>query len=141
LLTRLNSGVAPDSVGDATLTPHEYKLATQSDITRSLGEHFANEVIMLYPGDWTGPIYSAYGAHLLKINERIEQRQRDLAEIRELVKREYLVSLKQEQQDLVYQKLRDNYEVSLEPLTPTSVANTQNPDGKIIATARAGDTK
>jgi len=138
LLTLLNSGAAPNSVGDATLTPFEYKLATQTDITRSLGERFANEVTKLSPGDWIGPIYSAYGAHLLKINERIDQRQPDLADVRELVKREYLVSLKQEQKDLVYKKLRDNYEVTLEPLTTAPVASTQSPDSEIFATAQAG---
>ena len=79
----------------------------------------------LSPGDWTGPIYSAYGAHLLKVSERVEARQPDLAEIRELVKREYLVVLKQEQKDLVYQKLRDNYEVTLEPTTSAPVASTK----------------
>ena len=141
LLTHLNSGAAPDSVGDATLSPHEYKLATQTDIARSLGERFAREVSNLSLGDWVGPIYSAYGAHLLKVNERVEARQPELAEIRELVKREYLVSLKQEQKDLVYQKLRDNYEVTLEPVTTTPVATTQSPGSEIIATAKAGEAK
>lgn len=141
LLTLLNSGAAPNSVGDATLTPFEYKLATQTDITRSLGERFANEVTKLSPGDWIGPIYSAYGAHLLKINERIDQRQPDLADVRELVKREYLVSLKQEQKDLVYKKLRDNYEVTLEPLTTAPVVSTQSPGSEIIATAQASEAK
>ena len=89
--------------------------------------------------DWA--IYSAYGAHLLKISERVEARQPDLADIRELVQREYLVALKQEQKDLVYQKLRDNYEVTLEPVTTTPVASTQGPDSEIIATAQADATQ
>jgi hypothetical protein len=132
LLVRLNSGIAADTVGDSTLTPFEYKLATQTDIKRSLGEGFSIEVNKLSPGDWTGPVYSAYGAHLLKVSERIEARIPDLAEIRELVKREYLVVLQQEQKDLVYKKLRDNYEVTVEP-----VSSAQVPDSKLIATAQA----
>ncbi|MDH3711753.1 MAG: peptidylprolyl isomerase [Cyclobacteriaceae bacterium] len=121
LLTRLNNGVAADSVGDSTLSPYEYKLVTQSDIKRSLGEGFAIEVNKLSPGDWTGPIYSAYGAHLLKVSERIEARLPELAEIRDLVKREYLVVLKQQQKDFVYKKLRDNYEVTVEPVSRAQV--------------------
>ena len=132
LLIRLNNGIAADSVGDSTLAPFEYRLATHSDITRSLGEGFAIEVIKLSPGDWTGPIYSAYGAHLLKVSERIEARLPALAEIRGLVKREYLVVLKQEQKDLVYKKLRDNYEVTVEP-----VSSAQVPESELVATVEA----
>jgi len=136
LLTRLNSGVAPDTVGDATLTPYKYTLATQSDITRSLGERFADEVTKLSPSDWIGPIYSAYGAHLLKISERVEASLPVLAEIRGLVKREYLVSLKEEQKNLVYKKLRDNYDVTLEPFTSPSVATLKNNDSNVVATRK-----
>jgi hypothetical protein len=132
LLTRLNSGATADSVGDSTLSPYEYKLVTQSEITRSLGEGFAIEVSKLSPGDWIGPVYSAYGAHLLKVSERIEARLPALAEIRELVKREYLVVLKQEQKDLVYKKLRDNYDVTVEP-----VSSAQGLEGELVATVEA----
>ena len=131
LLTRLNNGTPVNSVGDSTLTPFEYRLATQSEITRSLGEDFAIKVNQLSPGDWTGPVYSAYGAHLLKVTERIEARLPDLAEIRDLVKREYLVVLKQEQKDLIYKKLRDNYEVTLEPVSSAQVLK-----GNLIASAQ-----
>lgn len=121
LLIRLNNGTAANSVGDSTLSPYEYKLVAHSDITRSLGEGFADEVADLSPGDWTGPVYSVYGAHLLKVSERIEARLPELAEIHDLVKREYLVVLKQQQKDLVYKKLRDNYEVTVEPVSRAQV--------------------
>ena len=136
LLTRLNNGVAPESVGDSTLSPYKYKMATKSDITRSLGERFAVEVVKLSPGDWVGPIYSAYGAHLLKVSDRIEARLPPLSEIRELVKREYLVLLKQEQKDLVYKQLRDNYEVTVEP-----VSSAQVPESESIAITHVGKAK
>ena len=132
LLTRLNNGTPANSVGDSTLSPYEYKLVTRSEIKRSLGEDFAIEVNQLSPGDWTGPVYSAYGAHLLKVSERIEARLPALAEIRELVKREYLVVLKQEQKDLVYKKLRDNYDVTVEP-----VSSAQGLEGELVATVEA----
>jgi len=114
LLVYLKNGASVDTLGDPTLTPLEYRLATQSEIKRTLGEHFSNKVAELLPGDWIGPVYSAYGAHLLKVSERIEGRLPELEEIRDLVKREYLVVLKEEQKAQVYQKLRENYEVTLE---------------------------
>jgi hypothetical protein len=132
LLIQLNNGIAADTVGDSTLTPFEYRLATQRDITRSLGEAFAVEISKLSPGDWNGPVYSAYGAHLLKVTERIESRLPALTEIRERVKREYLTVRQQQQKDLVYKRLRDGYEVTVEP-----VSSAQGRDSKLIATAPA----
>ncbi len=136
ILTRLSNGVAPDSVGDSTFAPYEYNLTTQRELTRTLGEQFANEAIKLSPGDWVGPIYSAYGAHLLKVSERIEASQPALAEIRELVKREYLVAQKQAQKDLAYQKLRGNYDVIFEPVPSVPTLG-----GETVATAQATEAQ
>ncbi len=142
LLTRLNSGTAADSVGDPTLSPYEYNLVTQSEIVRSLGERFANGAIKVSSNDWTGPIYSAYGAHLIKINERVEAHHPALEDIRERVKREYLVQLRTQQKDLVYNRLLDNYEVTLEPIGSTpSVASAQTLSSEIIATVQASESQ
>ncbi len=136
LLASLNDGASPESMGDPTLVPFDYSLATQSEIARSFGERFAQDAIKLEPGDWTGPVYSAYGGHLLKVSERIEARQPALAEIRELVKREYLVQLRKEQKNLAYQTLRDGYEITIE-----SVKSAQAAGGGMISTAQAGEAQ
>ena len=136
LQASLNGGAAPETLGDPTLVPYKFSLATQSEIARSLGERFAQDAIKLTPGDWTGPVYSAYGGHLLKVSERVEARQPELAEIRALVKREYLVQQRKEQKNLAYQKLREGYQVTIE-----SVKTAQTTGGGIIATAQAGEAK
>ena len=115
LLAELNNASAPELLGDSSMLPGEFSLASQSDIARSFGERFSAEVITLKPGDWTGPIYSPFGGHLLKISERVDANLPELAEIRALVEREYLVQQSKEQKDLAYQKLRQGYEVILEP--------------------------
>jgi hypothetical protein len=136
LLASLNSGAAPETVGDPTLVPYDYNLATQSEITRTFGEPFSQDAIKLEPGAWTGPVFSAYGGHLLKVSERVEARHPELAEIRELVKREYLVKLREEQKTLAYQKLREGYQVTIEP-----VKSAQGAGGKIVASAQAGEAQ
>ena len=134
LLTSLNSGTAFDSVGDSTLVPAEFSQASQSEIARSFGERFAADVIKLQPGNWTGPVYSAYGVHLLKVSERVEASQPALADIRLLVEREYLVQKRKQQKDLAYQTLREGYEVTIE-----SLKDEQDTRGGIIATAQASE--
>lgn len=132
LLDSLNNGANPDSLGDPMLVPRDYSLARQSEIARDFGEEFAASVVALAPGDWTGPIYSPFGAHILRISERIDARLPALVEIREQVKRDYLVQRRKEQKDLAYQKLREGYEVTIEP-----------PSGgeSIVSNAEAGETQ
>ena len=136
LLAKLNSGAAPKTLGDPTLVPYDYSLASQSEIARSFGERFAEDAIKLVPGGWMGPVYSEYGGHLLKVSERVEESQPALAGIRVLVEREYLVQRRKEQKDLAYQTLREGYEVSIEP-----VKTAQATAGGMISTAQAGEAK
>jgi len=115
VLASLNEGASPESLGDPTLVPHAFTLATQAEIERSLGESFGGEVVELVPSeDWVGPVFSAYGGHLLKVSERVDARLPELAEIRELVEREYVVERRNEIKDLAYAKLREGYDVTIE---------------------------
>ena len=115
VLAKLNEGAAPESLGDPTLVPHAFTLATQSEIERSLGKSFGVEVVELLPSDdWVGPLFSAYGGHLLRVSERVDARLPELAEIRALVEREYLVGRRAEIKDLAYAKLREGYDVTIE---------------------------
>jgi hypothetical protein len=116
LLSRLNDGSNPEALGDRTLTPRSYLLAPQSLIARDFGDAFAHQVASLPAGDWNGPVYSPFGAHLVKIDARIDARLPELAEIRNKVLREYLAEKREQQKDLAYAKLREDYEVTVEPL-------------------------
>ena len=137
ILASINDGAAPETLGDPTLLPYEYKLARQSEIERSLGERFARDVVELAPtDDWMGPVYSAYGGHLLKVSERVDARLPELPEIRALVEREYLAQRRKELKDLAYAKLREGYDVTIEPLD-----SAQGAAGRIIATAEADDAQ
>jgi len=134
LLAGLNEGMAPDSMGDPTLAPYEYQLVTQDEIARSLGEQFAKQSISLMPGNWTGPVYSVYGAHLLKVSERIEAHLPELSDIRKQVEREFLVTRRQELKILTYNKLRAGYQVIVESLD--IAAGSEN---GLITTVQAGE--
>ena len=115
VLASLNEGAAPESLGDPTLVPYVFTLATQAEIERSLGESFGREVVELGPSDdWVGPVFSAFGGHLLKVSESVDARLPDLSEIRELVEREYVVERRNEIKDLAYAKLREGYDVTIE---------------------------
>lgn len=131
MLTRLRQGANPDSLGDPTLAQRAYPLAREGEIARDFGDEFASKLVALPPGDWTGPLYSPFGAHLVKIDERIEARLPALAEIRDMVLREYQAEQRKLQKDVAYQKLREGYEVSVD-----SLSDTDNTGGSVVSQAK-----
>jgi parvulin-like peptidyl-prolyl isomerase len=84
-------------------------------IARLFGESFAENIIVLAPGVWTGPLYSGLGVHLVWVTEHRKARMPDLTEVRVQVEREYLSRRRRELNDKAYAKLRENYEVIIHP--------------------------
>jgi hypothetical protein len=125
ILADLRAGVAPDTLGDPTLLPDEQTSVSQSVIARTFGETFAQDVAALEPGSWTGPLDSGLGAHLVLVTERRDGRLPELEEVRGVVEREYLARRRQELKDAAYGKLREGYEVIVEPLKPQGNAGGQ----------------
>jgi hypothetical protein len=115
ILADLQAGSAAETLGDPTMLPYELTAASQSEIARTFGETFAKEVIALEPGAWAGPLYSGLGAHLVRVTERREGGLPALTVVRAEVEREYLAQRRRELKDLAYQKLREGYEVIVEP--------------------------
>jgi len=115
LLVDLRAGAAPETLGDPTMLANDYPAMFQREIARTFGETFAQEVVAVEPGAWTGPVYSGLGAHLVLVSGRREGHLPELAEVRAEVEREYLAQHRQELKNLAYQKLREGYEVIVEP--------------------------
>ena len=116
LLSQLNGGDEWQTLGDRTLAPRRYALVPQREIARDFGDEFARVVASLPAGDWRGPVYSPYGVHLVRIDARADARLPELAEIHDEVLREYLAEKREQQKELAYEKLREGYEITVEPL-------------------------
>ena len=128
LLARLNNGASPETEGDRTLLAPEFFEATQYEITRLFGESFGQQIILLEPGGWGGPLYSAYGGHLVKVSVKQEGRFSELAEVRKQVERDYMVERRQELKDITYRKLREGYEIIIEESAMSTTAATETTD-------------
>jgi hypothetical protein len=126
VLARLREGAPPETQGDRSLVEQEYALAPQREITRVFGDSFAQQLIVLEPGGWSGPFYSAYGGHLVRVSAKQAGRFPDLAEIRDQVEREYMVERRQELKDITYRKLREGYEIIIEKSAGTAAAVTES---------------
>lgn len=117
LLARLStSGADADikTLGDPLMLPSEMPLSSQSEVARTFGNGFADEVLRLEPGRWAGPIESAYGLHIVFASQRVEGQLPSLAQIRPLVEREVLSDRQTRELDTMYSQLLKRYHVTME---------------------------
>ena len=76
LLARLTRQPLADvgELGDELLLPREFTDEAQRDVAAQLGRDFAAALANLTDGQWSGPIRSGYGVHLVLVTRRTEGR-------------------------------------------------------------------
>jgi hypothetical protein len=122
LLGRLNqTGGTADVIemGDPSLLEHQFDAVPASEVIKQFGEKFAAALNDVAPGLWQGPIESGYGAHLVFIRERTEERLPELYEVRDTVRRQWMNVQRQKANDQFYARLLDRYTVTVEQPRPT----------------------
>jgi hypothetical protein len=103
---------APDA-GDPTLLPASTPLSPLSAIARNFGETFAANLTDLPEDEWTGPIDSPYGLHLVRVIERFDGYDPELAEVRDAVEQKWRTQKRHEFQGQAYDQLLAKYEIVL----------------------------
>jgi hypothetical protein len=104
----------PAEAGDPTLLPPGLEAATPQQIANTFGEDFALRVAEAPVGQWTGPIRSSFGWHLLRVAERSPGTTPTLEAIRPIVAREWQSEQRQRLGDQFYQAMRSQYDVRVE---------------------------
>jgi len=115
LLELLRDGADPGALGDVSMLIPGLDAASPDGIARQFGEDFAEALEGLEPGGWVGPIRSPFGLHLVRVSEHQPARQPALAEIRDTVLAEWRDQRRREAREQAYQRLRERYEVVMEP--------------------------
>jgi hypothetical protein len=82
-------GVEPAGLGDPFLLGSEFRGRAKPDVDKVFGPEFRAAVFDLAPGAWSGPIASAYGVHLVWVEEKVPERDPSLDEVRSRVARLY----------------------------------------------------
>jgi hypothetical protein len=113
-LSAAGSDADPESYSDPNMLPKELPLYYIKDIGRLFGVDFSGQILEVKPGEWTGPVWSSYGLHLVYVRERIEGRDPELHEVRKEVEREWSAKRRREFKEETYKKLRERYTVTIE---------------------------
>lgn len=113
-LDRLHAGAAPTNFGDPIPMPEDFESVSRRDVASLFGEGFAEALIQVDVGEWTGPLESGYGLHLVFVRELEPGRLPKLDEAREAVEREWASARRREANQAFYRTLRDQYTVTVE---------------------------
>lgn len=114
--------VDASELGDATLLPYATQLSSVTRIGNAFGENFAKKLATLPADEWTGPIESPFGLHLVRITDRRDERLPPLNEIRKAVEQKWRTQERDRFQQDEYDRLRANYEV-VSPLNETAAGS------------------
>jgi hypothetical protein len=107
----LAGGADPAQFGNATLLPTSLENAVGSYVTGVFGEDFSAALDSLAPGVWSGPVTSAFGQHLVRVDARAGGELPSLDQVRERVLQDWAVAQREAARDALVAALRARYEV------------------------------
>jgi hypothetical protein len=117
LLSQLRSGaVEAAEAGDTSLLPYFHENLTEREIANIFGPEFAAQLIATQSGQWTGPLESAYGVHLVLLREKTAGRAPELDEVRQAVRRDWIAERRTKAKEDFFLSLLGKYNVVVEEL-------------------------
>ncbi len=130
LLEELRRGADPSAIGDPLPLPESLESAPLEEIARVFGESFAEGVAKLPVGFWGGPVESGYGLHLVRVDAMTKAAAPELAAVRDAVAREWFAARREQAGRQLYDRLRRQYTVIVEPWKPSGVPTAPAAQGK-----------
>jgi len=115
-------GADPSKLGQTSLLPNRVENTAQDLVARDFGAGFAQQIETAPLGQWSGPIASRFGAHLVRVTARTPAALPQLDRIRQVVAREWENERRANSRSDSYQKLRERYTVVIEAKRPASLA-------------------
>jgi hypothetical protein len=106
---------ANQTLGDRTMLPATFTLASIPQMTNVFGSTFAQDLTAVTEKGWQGPFHSVYGTHLLHVTAIEPGHAATLTEVRGDVRLDWLNEQRQQQEEAMYQQLRDRYKITIAP--------------------------
>jgi hypothetical protein len=118
LMLETDSGLTnPEDLGDRLSLPYRHVDKRQGALAGTFGSDFVDGLPGVDPGQWGGPIRSGYGLHLVYIEEFSPGRALTLEEAERDVRRDWSNEQRIEAIDKLYEELRQQYTITVEPMS------------------------
>jgi len=101
---------APE-VGDRFALSVDYADETAREVDQSFGPDFGGQLLAAPVGEWSGPLESAYGLHLVRVLARTDPRLPDFDELRDRLSADYSFETRQAANTLALERLTERYRV------------------------------
>jgi len=114
-LEKFGTGL-PDAMreqGDPLSIRYRFENLYEPQVDKELGGSVAASLRDLPLNQWVGPVASGYGVHLIYLTERKEPFYPEFQNIRDELARDYSYQTEQENQQLIYQSLKKNYDIEI----------------------------
>ena len=98
-------------LAESTFLPGHMTLSDPEAIDRRFGTGFFAALEGLPKGEWSGPVGSSFGVHVVRINDALPASMPPLEDVRDEVLREWRAAKASELRDMVYTRLRERYEI------------------------------
>jgi hypothetical protein len=115
----LARGANPGTLGQATLLPSHQDAMPLDLIARDFGEKFAAALAKTTVGEWSGPVTSGFGTHLVRVRAIEPAQLPTLADVREVVAREWENERRKQAHADALAKLREQYEIEIQAALPS----------------------
>ncbi|MGB5723503.1 MAG: peptidylprolyl isomerase [Parasphingorhabdus sp.] len=112
-IDQLKDGTRPDAFAKSISLPATVKRAGGDEIARQFGDRFAEQLEKLVPGVWDGPIHSGFGAHAVKITEKVPGKKAGLNDVRRRVVNDWSAAQQTEQKEKAFARYRTQYEITV----------------------------
>jgi peptidyl-prolyl cis-trans isomerase C len=121
-LQRLAQGADANTIGDPFMLQREFADISQADLARDFGPAFANALPAATLGAWSGPVASAFGFHLVRVESRVSAVATQFDQVRDRVREDYVAQRRKDANAAERRALRNRYRVVIESADATSGA-------------------
>ncbi len=101
-------------LGDAFMYPAVHRDMSERDVLNVFGDEFATQLAELPVGEWSGPVPSAFGLHVARVDALELGRSSELHEVRDAVHRDLMSKRTREAEQLYFEGLLSQYTVTME---------------------------
>lgn len=116
----LEKGANPATQGQQSMLPRRVANVSLDLVARDFGDNFAKQVGAAPIAQWTGPLASGFGVHLVRVSARAVPILPPLDQVRGAVAREWENDRRTRSSEAEYRKLRGDYDVIVEAKLPSA---------------------
>ncbi|WP_105101792.1 peptidyl-prolyl cis-trans isomerase [Microbulbifer pacificus] len=123
-LAEIASATPADQLGDPFMFQDYYPDRTPMQISSVFGPDFSRQLSTLPPREWSGPVESGFGWHLVYIDSIVPSRIPEFEEVSAEIKADWFAHQRESFKRTAYELMRAKYEVVL-PVEENITASTQ----------------